>query len=158
MKQRSGAGMSPVEALTLPHSAVEEQFRKDGTPVLIRSMTLNPSVVSTFVPGPRPGPDDTPYRSRFYVNESASADGLAYAPGDPIWEPEAERQGIIGINVPVVVPPAPEFTRCERCRGRGTYLGRDRAGNYHKDGCKCGVCTRLCKDCHGSGKTKPQEV
>lgn len=123
--------------------------------MLIRSLDDNPNLVSTFPPGPRPARADTPYRSKFYVNKSSSSDGNAYSPGDPIWELEALRQGIMTPNAGEFPSedPAPVMAVCPKCKGRKTYWGRDRGGNLHKEGCTCSVCTRPCKYCEGTGET-----
>lgn len=97
----------------------------------------------------KPGPDETPWRSKEFVSHRHSADGNQYARGEPVPLEEAVRQNLANPDGTEAGPRMriPKTTRtCSRCRG----TGRARVKN-HKPGCKCGLCVQTCATCKGSG-------
>jgi hypothetical protein len=94
-------------------------------------------------PGRRLGPDETPYRSRLWVNGLTSLDGIDYQPGDPIPFEEAVRQGIIDPGRVVI------HDRCTRCKG-GKWFTNPRPKG-HRLGCGCRFC-QPCPRCGGTGQ------
>lgn len=98
-----------------------------------------------LLPLAKPGPDDSPFRSRFYVSSRHSADGNFYRRGEPIPEAEEERQAAaIGAGRPLRIPRA----TCPRCRG--SRRRNDIVPKGHQPGCPCPACA-TCPRCNGTG-------
>lgn len=91
-----------------------------------------------------PGPDESPWRSAFWVTPRHSVDGNSYRPGDPIPFAEAVRQGIVGNEPPV----RPATRICPRCNRTGLFTSPKPKG--HKAGCGCRFC-QVCPRCKGRG-------
>lgn len=102
---------------------------------------------------PKPSAEETEWRSAIYVSARNTADGNSYAPGDPIPEGEAIRQGVY------VPEPGDEGTpiklraMCPRCGGTGLRAKVRPKG--HKHGCLCPMCGP-CPTCEGSRYVKKE--
>lgn len=108
----------------------------------------------------KPAAEDTPWRSTVFVGDRHSADGNAYARGEPIPLAEAVRQGIArpdgskaGRSMRI---PKASMT-CPKCRGLRHAVGKDRRGVPHANGCSCTVCVQPCGECQGSGFVAREE-
>lgn len=116
------------------------------------------AVYATFIVTEHPGRADvqvterldktqTQWRSATYVTARHSADGLAYAPGDPIPEAEAIRQGVYAPLAGDPRTPIKDRKLCPHCGGTG-LRGRAKIASHPRD-CRCPMCGP-CKVCGGA--------